>query len=772
MAILRAPPFSPAAPALPDNARDLLSFAGSTVDAVMISVPDAQGRFHIAYANPAFERLFGWTSEELAGQSPDLLYDLGVHPGAVDRIQARLDRNSPVHERMVNKRKDGSTLWVDLTVTPITDDTGRCSHAVSIRRDVTHEVEADRDRQAYRDRFNRFIATVNGVAFVWRQPPDSPGHFQWVSPKAERLLGVDGDTLLSTPTALGLDPVDAERWLRTLNEAGRNLTPWRFEGRRSGSAVAKWVFASAEPRREPDGSASLAGILFDVTDEREQLAVHKSLLESTRAIYWEMADSSCLRFSYVSPQAEALLGYPLDAWYDENFWAGILHPDDRDWAVAFCQRAAAGREDHEFEYRVVTRDGRVLWLRDVVSVTDRADGFLLQGFMFDVTGDHQRREELARKGQLLAQRETRYRTLFEAMPDGLLLVDADDTIREANSAFEPLLGYPPTVLIGRPLADLLVEDEGEPADPSGGTMAESRPLLARRDDGTTRPVTVVRRALSIDGTEGAVVVIRDRQALEAKNAALVEMSRRLQREARRAEEASQAKSQFMATMSHEFRTPLNAIIGFADLMHEGVHGPVDNPRYAENIAIIRDQGRHLLSIINNVIDAAKLTRGLTPEMTLEPVDLRALVATALQTAEVQDNGRHRFVNALDADAAWVRGDRRALRQILDNLVTNACKYTPPQATVRVTSERRNDAIALVISDNGPGIPAHMVSKLTEPFWRADDVMHAAQEGAGLGLTICDGLCTAMGARMTIRSEQGQGTEVTVHLLSADTTDPA
>ena len=238
---------------------------------------------------------------------------------------------------------------------------------------------------------------------------------------------------------------------------------------------------------------------------------------------------------------------------------------------------------------------------------------------------------------------------------------------------------------------------------------------------------------------------------------------RVLREARdEAEEASRAKSHFLANMSHELRTPLNAIIGLSEMIHGQVLGE-DFAKYREYAGDIQVSGRHLLGIINEVLDIAKIEAG---KYTLEEseVDLKSLAEEAVRILALEAE-RHglALVMELGADLPRVRGDAGALRRILFNLLSNALKFTPRGGRVVLAAARSAEGIAIGVSDTGIGIAKEHLATVTKPFVQVEGAYQRRHGGTGLGLAIVQALADLHGGSLTIESVVDRGTLVRVTL---------
>ncbi|HET8727551.1 MAG TPA: PAS-domain containing protein [Alphaproteobacteria bacterium] len=270
--------------------------------------------------------------------------------------------------------------------------------------------------------------------------------------------------------------------------------------------------------------------------------------------------------------------------------------------------------------------------------------------------------------------------------------------------------------------------------------------------------------------ESQAVLTRSVTALEATRLRLAEQARDLATladkyavEKQRAEEASNAKSRFLAHMSHELRTPLNAIIGFSDIMRSGLFGPLGGPKYDEYAHLIFDSGRHLLDLINDVLDMSKVEAG---RYEISPVPLdpgeAARDAVRLMKGWAGEAGIHlRLVLADDLPAA--AADRRAIRQVLLNLLSNAVKFTPRGGQVTFAVEPADGMLCFVVKDTGIGIPAADLSRLGRPFEQAEHRPLDKPPGTGLGLALSKALVELHGGRLAIDSVEGVGTTVSFTL---------
>ncbi|HKQ60066.1 MAG TPA: ATP-binding protein [Candidatus Polarisedimenticolaceae bacterium] len=355
--------------------------------------------------------------------------------------------------------------------------------------------------------------------------------------------------------------------------------------------------------------------------------------------------------------------------------------------------------------------------------------------------------------------------LLEAAPDAMVVVGEDGRIVLANSEAERLFGYSPEELRGLAVEDLVPDRfrgahpqhrEGYVRDPHRRPMGLGIELYARRKDGREFPAEISLGPVQMEQGRVTIAAIRDVTERAALSERLRRQNEQLSEQNRKIEEASRLKSEFLSNMSHELRTPLHAIIGFAELMHDGKAGPVSAP-HGEYLRDILVSSRHLLQLIDDVLDLAKVESG---KMEFRPttIPIRALMEEVRDVVRVLADAKR---ICLDVDVApeldAITIDASRLKQILFNFLSNALKFTAEsgRVTLRALPEGP-DALRFEVEDTGIGVDPADLDRLFVEFQQLDGGTAKRYPGVGLGLALTKRVVEAQGGRVGVVSTPGRG----------------
>ncbi|PSM30966.1 PAS domain-containing sensor histidine kinase, partial [Haliangium sp. UPWRP_2] len=507
----------------------------------------------------------------------------------------------------------------------------------------------------------------------------------------------------------------------------------------------------------------LIGTVADITERKRVEAasrashrMYESLVHTIDGIVWEL-DVPTFRFTYVSPQAERILGYPAMAWLeDRDFWANHLHPEDRHWVMDFCIQTTAEMRDHEFQYRILARDGRIVWLHDVVTVVIE-DGrpSKLRGIMVDITARKQVEEALR-------ESERNFRTIFEEASIGLAYVDSDFRLRKVNLALCQFLGYTFEELQSKTFVEITHPEDID-------VDAEQ---AARGFRGEITSYQMEKRYLRKSGeiVWGHLTVTMMHSA-DGKLVSAIGMvenitGRKSAEEQLRQAQKMEALGRLAGGVAHDFNNLLTAIKGYCELS-------------MEQLAADHWLRGNLAEVLQAADRASTLTRQLLAfgrKQVRRPklIDLSSTVDDMQRMLRRLIGENIKLTTSIESRLGTVHADPSQIEQVIVNLVVNARDAMPRggRLTIELGNSQLDEEYArshpevtpgryvmLAVSDTGIGMSRAVQQRIFEPFFTTKE----PGMGTGLGLPTVYGIVKQSDGHIWVYSEEGVGSTFKIYL---------
>ena len=791
----------------------------------IVSVTDVTGR--ITYANEKFCEISGYRREELLGQNHRIIKS-GFHPKSYYEGMWRTISQGKVWSGVTcNRKKDGESYWVESTIVPFLDSNGKPYKYVSARTDITALRQSE-------DRLRRSQVFANIGTWDWNI---RTGDLYW-SDRIGPLFGYQDqvpETIYENFLA-AVHPEDRQIVIDAVNNCVDHGAEYNIEHRvvwPDGSV--HWVHESGDVVRTEDGKPlHMLGVVQDINiSKNTELALaerERQLLEAQSLAHmgsWQ-ANLRNGEFSW-SDEIYRIFGYDPGS-FQPNVQTlnHAIHHDDLK-RVRESKKRAERTGLHDVVYRVVRPDGMVRHVHELAQAENNAKGKLIHmtGTVHDITDRvmleeklrqqrklldmlHSSTTEFVVKGDIREAMNTMLDTLLELTGSeygftGEIILDDDgipflkthaitniawnletqalyDKFEQNGFEFRNL-----NTLFGHVMTSRESVVSNHPAsDPRAGGLPEGHPPMtsflgvpifygnelvgmygiANRANGYDEELQNFLRPF--DTTYGVMIHSKRITEMEEYNRkALVSAKNE-------AENANRSKSQFLSSMSHELRTPMNAIMGFGQLLMMETDDPL-NETQQENVNEIVKAGKHLLELINEVLDLAKIEAGRI-DLSIDTVVLGEVIAESLQLITplaqkrgieiiLKQNDINITLDALMEQKNAVRADHTRLRQVLLNLLSNAVKYNNENGKLVISCNHAdNQQIRISISDTGAGLTTEQQSHLFKAFNRLG-AEQTEIEGAGIGLVITKNIIELMGGSIGMNSQPGVGSIFWVELPS-------
>ncbi|MBL8061370.1 MAG: response regulator, partial [Anaerolineales bacterium] len=442
----------------------------------------------------------------------------------------------------------------------------------------------------------------------------------------------------------------------------------------------------------------------------------------------------------------------------------FIHPEDKTILPGVAKAITENKENNfKIEHRILRKDGtiRTLFEQGVAIFGQSGSIESIVGIANDITPQKQAEQDLH-------ESEAYARLLFDAAPDPVSVAEVDGIMVDVNRLFEQQHQIQRKDVQGRHISELKIfpEEQLKKAGDYIAAIVEGKQVPPVELDfyppgGGSHTLEMHSYPIEVKGRQLVLSTSRDitlhKKAEESLRAANMEMERALR-----------MKDEFLANMSHELRTPLNAVLGMSESLEEQIAGPL-NEKQLKYIGTIRESGKHLLELINDILDLSKIEAGRL-ELNVSQVSVLSLCEASLRMVKEQAQKKNQNVSLkIDPDVKVIMGDERRLKQSLVNLLSNAVKFTPNdrQVGVEVKGNVRNQTVVFTVWDEGIGMEQEDLDKIFKPFVQLDSGLSREFSGTGLGLVLVAQMIRLHGGSVSVESKGGQGSRFSFTLPWVD-----
>jgi PAS domain S-box-containing protein len=751
--------------------RALIEYAPDGI--VLIS---ADGKFK--YASPSVERIFGYTQQDL----PNCDAAGMTHPEDVAMVVSELTKllNDPSYIPTIQYRlrhKSGKWRWIESTFSNLLALPSVESIIINFR-DI-HE------RKLAEESLNKSQALLKEAQRIGRM-----GHLEWNAQDQVLICSDEVYDIFELPKGTWLSqeiigsmmfPEELERIKKLDLQAIEQRRDMNYEYRiRVKDGGERWIHYMGKITYGENGMPiRMMAIVQDVTERKRVEEALRVSEEKYRSLARELEERVKERTAQVQDLYDnAPVGYhSLDAEsryisvnQTELNWLGysreeligqpysiLSSPESRDSLACVFQQFKEVGKLNDMETYALRKDGTTFpVLINAIAIYDEQRRYVSSRMtMTDIT-------ERKKAEQALRESEARYRSIFEHSLNGILITDPQrDQVIDANPAACQMWGGSKEEFQNVGRAGLVdVTDPRLPAalNEQNRTGKFSGELNYRHKDGSSFPVEISSTInVTPIGEHVGNIFFTDitlrKQAEKTLRQANLELERALR-----------MKDEFLATMSHELRTPLNAILGLSETLHEQILGPL-NEKQTQSLVTIEASGRHLLALINDILDLSKIEAGALT-LSLSSVSAKSLCdASLLFVREAAHKKNIKLFSTLDSDVQIISVDERRVKQMLVNLLSNAVKFTPEggQIGLEMVGDRQARTVCFVVWDTGIGISEEGMARLFKPFVQLDSSLSRRYEGTGLGLSLVARMAAMHGGSVTVESKVGIGSRFTIML---------
>jgi PAS domain S-box-containing protein len=732
----------------------------SSVDALVTVSPDLT----VTDVNDQMVRLTGCSRDELVGSS---FKDYFTEPERASAgVRQTLEEGMVTNYELALKSRTGKRTVVSFNAGTFKDTAGKVAGILAAARDITAQKKLEeqlRDQQSY----NRSLieSSVDALMTV-----DPNGVITDVNEQTVKLAGYNRKQLIGSPfVEYFTEPERATAGVKQTFDQGL-VTNYELVVRsKSGRKIP--VSFNAAVFREVSGA--IGGILAAARDITEQKKIEQELRDQqtyTRGLIESNIDALMTTdalgiITDVNKQMCAVTGCSREELIGTPFKEYFTEPQRAEDGI---RRVLAEGKVTNYELTLRARDGRERIVSYNATTFTGADGKLRGVFAAarDITDQKGLEGQVTQRNRELTDATTFLNNILQSSTEySIIAMDLQGNILAWNEGAYRTYGYAAGEMVLRANARMLHAGE----DVASGRNQEALEAALRtgkfegefqrvRKNGQrfTAQVAITLRRDAAGKPIGYVLISKDITAQKALEEQLRRKNEELEQQNRRVQQANRMKSEFLANMSHELRTPLNGIIGFAELIHNGKAGPVSEI-HAEYLGDILTSARHLLQLINDVLDLAKVEAGRI-DLRADLIDLGGLIGEVRDVLRaVASKKKIRVEVQANADLGEIVGDASKIKQILYNYLSNALKFTPEQGRVWIRClPDGEDSFRLEVEDTGIGIRREDFDRLFVEFQQLDASTAKRYQGTGLGLALTKQLVEAQGGRVGVKSTPGAG----------------
>jgi PAS domain S-box-containing protein len=720
--------------------------------------------------SPLWKQMRGFDDGEVSDREEE--WTSGIHPEDRERVlaavKAHFEGRTPVFaEEYRVRHKSGRWIWILDRGLALRDPAGRVIRMAGSETDITEQKKSEEALRASEERF-RIMADTAPV-LIWISGTDKLCTFfnkPWLD-----FTGRTMEEELGNGWTEGVHPEDYDRCLEIYVTSFEAREPFEMEYRlRRYDGEHRWIVDRGVPRFSPSGDfLGYIGSCLDITERKEiEEALRASELRFRTMIsavptptYETDQDGNNI---FVSDQWLAYAGMTAE----ESAGAGFIrayHPDEAEDVMAQWSAAVRSGISFESKCRIRATDGSYRWFLNRAMPGRDAEGRIVRwaGSLTDI-------DDLIRAEEALRESKERLAGIVSSAMDAIITIDEDQRVVLFNEAAERMFGCPAAEALGQ-LINRFIPERFRGAhteyvrrygETGGASRAMGRisTLTALRADGAEFPIEAAISTIEVGGRKLYTVIHRDITERKQAEAEREELAREQVARAA-AEAANRSKDEFLTLVSHELRSPLNAIFGFSRLLRSG---PAGREEINKATDVIERSVKAQLQIIEDLLDSARIISG---KLRIEPelIDLVPALESALDTVRAAAEAKGvTLVADFGPLPVQALGDPMRLQQVVWNLLTNAVKFTPGGGRVELRMESDADNVRITVSDTGKGIEPGFLPFVFDRFRQADPSSARRVGGLGLGLSLVKNLVELHGGTITAASEGvGRGATFTITL---------